>query len=175
MTWQSAILANSALLSGGNINGCLPHLPERVLITPTNVMDDEQSTVAGAPNQYVTLPSGSCACRRKNVCEENRGITPLILKPGTRASRLGSFTLAITKRYVRRGKENPHVFRLAPSVAVDPRSWFVGVREISFVFVSYENKILYGLFDTKCLCGSWQSSVYRWEIRELAWGVAELG
>jgi len=46
-------------------HGCLPHLPERVLITPINVMDDEQITVAGAPKQYVTLPSESCACRRQ--------------------------------------------------------------------------------------------------------------
>jgi hypothetical protein len=73
-------------------------------------MDGEQSTVAGAPKQNVTLPSETVVpVDVKNVCEENRGIAPLILKLGTRSSRFGCFTLAITKRYVKRGTENPHV------------------------------------------------------------------
>jgi hypothetical protein len=100
-------------------------------------MDGEQSTVAGAPKQLVILPSETVVpVDVKNVCKENRGIAPPI-KLGNRSSHLGCFTLAITKPYVRRGicpRISP--LHLAPSVAEDPRSWLMGVREISFVFIS---------------------------------------
>jgi hypothetical protein len=138
------------MLSGGSSSGCMLHLPARVFYTPTNVMDGEQSTVAGAPKQYAVVPVDV-----KNVYEENRGAARLNLKLGTTSSLPGCFTVG-SHEAVRRsgGAQNPLCPRispphLAPSVAVDPRSWLVGSEKLVLSY-KLQGQILYRIFDTKC-------------------------